>query len=177
MQASWMRSHSLEILNEFGSNLVAFEQGLVELQNEPRNGYERMEEEEDTLLNRHGNVAVERRLSTVRNAIAKRTDEVTEILNQCGLPAAWTVIPALMLGGYLRQLNVFAAYINLELEVMARPTTMQVTDLVKQAVFRIEREITAENNKTFNPVEKLSVVSTDVGAAVSWFFPQQIQRT
>jgi hypothetical protein len=63
-----------------------------------------------------------------RQEIGRRPDEATEVLNRYGLPTVFKVYPPPAFGGLIRTLNVFQAFINLEMDQDARPSLMELCD-------------------------------------------------
>ena len=99
------------------------------------------------------------------------------VCDRYGLPYVWKLYPPPAVGGLIRTFNVFRAFIDLDLETQARPTLLQVNDLVKQAVWRCEQEIAeASSPKPFNPVRKLAGLSGGVSSILNWLFPSEKQR-
>jgi hypothetical protein len=50
------------------------------------------------------------------------------VLNRYGLPTVFKVYPPPAFGGLIRTLNVFQAFINLEMDQDARPSLMELCD-------------------------------------------------
>jgi hypothetical protein len=113
-------------------------------------------------------------LGTIRDRIARDIDHVSGVCDRYGLPYVWKLYPPPAVGGLIRTFNVFRAFIDLDLEAEARPTLLQVNDLVKQAIWRCEQEIAeASAAKPFHPIKKLA---GGVSLMLSWFFPSEKQR-
>jgi len=168
---------SNELLREFQEHLAAFDGSLCRLQElKTYSGNEWMlGHYNPSIVESHGQEAIEV-LAGSREEIAKRIDDVTVILAHYHLPYEWKVYPPPAFGGLIRSFNALQAFIDLEIEDSARPTLLQVTDLVSKAIWRCEKEIEQESNKKFDPVEKVAVASHVVGSLVGWFFPSEKQR-
>jgi predicted DNA-binding protein YlxM (UPF0122 family) len=84
---------------------------------------------EQTPLSKLGPGIIET-LSLTRENIAKHIDRVTAILDRYELPTVWKVYPPAAIGGVIQTYNTFEAFINLEIDKDARPTYLQVSDVV-----------------------------------------------
>ena len=76
--------------------------------------------------------------------------------------------------------NAFHAFIDLEIEYDARPTLLQIADLVSKGIWRVEKRIEEMSLESLNPPsaisKNLSVMPRRVGAGLSWLFPTEKQR-
>jgi hypothetical protein len=168
---------SLLLMRRFQSDLASFEselQGLWSLKQ--YSGYEWMAgPTPNTAIHELGTQIIQT-LGPLRDTIGKNIDGVTSLLARYGVPTIWKVYPPPALGGVIKTYNPFHAFIDLELEKDARPTLLQIQDLVSKAIWRAEKEI---EELTLNPptaASKLSVVPRYVGKGLSWLFPTEKQR-
>jgi len=115
-------------------------------------------------------------IGPLRDNIGRNVDEVTAILNRYGVPTVWKVYPPPAFGGLVKTRNAFQAFIDLEIGKDARPSLLQIEDLVSQAIWRAEKEIEelSTNPPTF--LSKLSVIPKWMARGMSWLFPSEKQR-
>ena len=168
---------SMLLMRRFQEDLAKFESELQRLWSlKQYSGYEWMAEPTPhTAVHQLGTQIIQT-LGPLRNSIGKNIDEVTSVLAHYGVPTIWKVYPPPAFGGVIKTYNPFHAFIDLELEKDARPTLLQIQDLVSKAIRRAETEI---EELTVNPptaVSKLSVVPNYVGRGLSWLFPTEKQR-
>ncbi len=170
------RSHAL--LHEFQEHLAAFDSSLrrlKELQTHSGNEW-MMGHYNPSIVESHGERAIET-LGGARQEIAKRIDDVVLIFTRYALPYTWRVYPPPAFGGIVRTYNAFQAFIDLEIEEVARPTLLQITDLVNKALWRCQKEIEQESRgKAFHAGKKVAQFSRGIASFLGWFFPSQKQR-
>lgn len=167
---------SIVVLREFQTSLSDFEVTLRHLQQGRDASDDWMIGSSPSIAQIHGQEAIQA-LGTTRDKIARDIEQVSAVCERFELPYIWTIYPAPAIGGVVRRINAFQAFIDLELETSARPTLLRVTDLVKQAVWCCEKEIEeASSPKPFNPTKKLAGLSQVIASALNWLFPSEKQR-
>ena len=115
-------------------------------------------------------------LGPIRDNIGRDVDEVTNILGRYRIPTIWKVYPPPAFGGLVKTYNAFQAFVDLEIDKEARPTLLQIEDLVSKGIWRAEKEIEelSTNPPTF--LSKLSVIPKWIAGGLSWLFPTEKQR-
>src|ERR1700674_859008 len=80
-------------------------------------------------------------LGPLRDNIGRNVDEVTTFLNRYDVPTIWKVYPPPAFGGLVKTYNAFQAFVDLEIDKEARPSLLQIEDLVSKGIWRAEKEI------------------------------------
>ena len=107
-------------------------------------------------------------LDQLRDTIAQDIEQVDSICDQYNISYVWSVYPS---RGPIGTFNVFRAFINLALEREARPTLLQVMDLINQAISRCENEILQATSP-----KPLAALSRGISSILGWLFPSEKQR-
>lgn len=154
-------TNQINLLNEIGDNLIRYCQldaRLMELRDYAQRdnamshfNSQKAESAAQELFNE---------LNRARSEVGRRTHEVTDILYALKISTTWLVHPPPAFGGYIRQFNVFEAFVDYELKRNCRPSITQVTDLLDKGVWALEREL---QKKKAEPTVNLAPVKRTVG--------------
>jgi hypothetical protein len=167
---------SLATIKRFQTDLGEFEGTLLRLQEGRYGGNDWMIGQSPSVVELHGREAVDA-LSQIRDRILRDKEQVTRLCQRYGLPYVWRVTPAPAFGGLIKDINIFHAFIDLELESSARPSLLKVNDLVKHTIWQCEKEIEEVSTpKPFNPGRKLAGLSDGISSILGWLFPSEKQR-
>jgi hypothetical protein len=92
-------------------------------------------------------------LMAERRDIAKHLHDVTEITGRYPLKTQLVIIPPRLIGGYTSTMNLFEAFIQLQLPHDFQMDPLPVYDVVDQAIWACERELkdAPQREKVFEP--------------------------
>jgi hypothetical protein len=150
--------HCHKLLHDFQERLATFDGSLRRVKDlKTRSGDEGMVGHDNPRVASPDLQAIEA-LRATRKEIAERINDVTRIVARYDLPYEWKIRPPAV-AGFIRSVNTFEAFIDLKLEEAARPTLLQVTDLVGKAIHRCEKEIDQASPMSLNPGKRVAAVS------------------
>jgi hypothetical protein len=167
---------SVALMREFQNHLAIYESELQELWSlKSYSGTEWMTGHYDDRSAKELGSQIIQRLGPLRDNIGRNIDEVTAILDHYQVPTVWKVYPPPAIGGLIRTYNAFAAFIDLETDKEARPTLLQIEDLVSNGIWRAEKEIDELLQHPASAFRRLSNIPRWIGGGLSWFFPTEKQ--
>ncbi len=111
-------------------------------------------------------------LMAARREVGRRIHDVMEIIGRYPLPTVLKIFPPPMLGGYVSTLNIFQAFIDLQLPHDFELDPNKVFDLVDQAIWACERDLRqfqgTRAERPPDPVNSIAAVeATTVPSATS----------
>jgi len=105
-------------------------------------------------------------LMDFRREVMKRIPDVMNITGRYPLPTVLRIMPPRLLGGYVHSVNIFQAFVELQLPYDMELDPIKVFDLVDQAIWACERDLRQFANANPSPAPTEEVPDTPRAAGV-----------